>query len=365
MSNITEHIKNKIGKNLHNKPNHPLCILKNYIYKFFDTQNIKFEKFDDFEPYVSTEDNFDSLLIPKDHPARKKTDTYYVDDNIVLRTHTSAHQCQLMKQGFKNFLVSGDVYRKDEIDSCHYPVFHQMEGVRIVDYYSDINPQIELMEILSKLITYLFNTTQYEFKTDYFPFTEPSFEANVLYNEKWLEILGCGVIHTKILESVFGENKYKGWAFGLGLERLAMILFKIPDIRLFWTEDKKFTEQFSENKLNIFVPYPVLNNMTKDISFWLPNMEIEKDGENFGWTKINDFYELARNMFVDNVCEITIKDKFYNKKKDKYSYTLSIVFSPSGDYFNCKNQSEFNDYCNNVMNEFNKKVVEILSVELR
>ncbi len=92
-----------------------------------------FSLFDDLPPKVSTESNFDSLLIPQDHPSRSRSDTYYVDQNSVLRTHTSAHQVELLKSGAREFIMCGDVYRKDEIDSSHYPVFHQIEGMRIMD----------------------------------------------------------------------------------------------------------------------------------------------------------------------------------------------------------------------------------------
>jgi phenylalanyl-tRNA synthetase alpha chain len=133
---------------------------KYHIYKFLDSSPIKFNKFDKFSPNVSIKDNFDSLLIPQNHPARSKSYTYYIDDSNVLRTHTSAHQCQLMKEGYMDFLVTGDVYRKDDIDYCHFPVFHQMEGVRLVPFDSDINPEIELKTILANLLKYLFKTSE-------------------------------------------------------------------------------------------------------------------------------------------------------------------------------------------------------------
>jgi len=124
-SNIPKNVLQKIGFNLHNKQNHPICIMKEHIYKHFPNCTT----FDDLSPIVSVEDNFDKLLIPKDHPARSKTDTYFVNETEVLRTHTSAHQNNLLAQGYKNFLVTGDVYRKDSVDKYHYYTFHQMEGV--------------------------------------------------------------------------------------------------------------------------------------------------------------------------------------------------------------------------------------------
>lgn len=115
-SNIPSSIENKLGKNLHLKSDHPLGILKNHIYNYFQD----FETFDNLSPIVSIQDNFDLLRIPKDHPSRSKSDTYYVNENQVLRSHTSAHQNQLLKAGHSKFLVTGDVYRKDEIDRNHY-----------------------------------------------------------------------------------------------------------------------------------------------------------------------------------------------------------------------------------------------------
>lgn len=363
ISNIPDSIKAKIGKNLHNNSNHPLCILKNHIYKFFDSSQVKFDKFDDLDPVVSLENNFDSLLIPKNHPARSKSDTYYVDDTHILRTHTSAHQVELFKKGYKNFLVSSDVYRKDEIDHCHYPIFHQMEIVQLFDYYSNVNPEQELKKLLSNLIKYLFNTTCV-FSDDYFPFTTPSFEVNIDYNGKTLEVLGCGVIHETILNNTFGKCKYKGIAAGLGLERLCMILFKIPDIRLFWTDDNRFLNQFSNGTIKEFIPYPILDPIYKDISFWINESEITGDPTNFSWINLNNFYELIRNIFDDNISNVNLFDKFYNKKKNLYSHTFRLCFSPIGEYFDCNSASKFNEYCNSCMNKLQNEIIK-LDVTLR
>ena len=190
--NIPDSILTKVERKLHLNPNHPICIIKEHIYKYFDSlSDYNFKEYDDLSPYTDTTDNFDRLLIPKDHSSRSKSDTYYVTEYIVLRTHTSAHQNELFSKGITQFLVTGDVYRKDEIDRYHYPVFHQMEGVSIVP--SDKNPSTELKKILSGLTTYLFPNHAYRFNNDYFPFIEPSFEIEVEYKKDvWIEILGCG-----------------------------------------------------------------------------------------------------------------------------------------------------------------------------
>ncbi|KAL3351951.1 hypothetical protein AABB24_020178 [Solanum stoloniferum] len=117
---------------LHRRNQHPLGILKNAIYDYFDTNYPdKFDKFDDLCPIVSVRQNFDEVLVPADHVSRSYNDTYYVDSQTVLRCHTSAHQAELLRNGYTHFLDTGDVYRRDSIDSTHYPVFHQMEGVGV------------------------------------------------------------------------------------------------------------------------------------------------------------------------------------------------------------------------------------------
>jgi phenylalanyl-tRNA synthetase alpha chain len=313
-SNIPDFILQKIGKNLHNKIDHPIEIIKQHIYKYFDSlSDYKFPKFDTINPIVSVADNFDKLLIPKDHPARRKTDTYYVNENTVLRTHTSAHQAELLKQKYTCFLVTGDVYRKDEIDQFHYPVFHQMEGVA----QTTKDPAKELIKVLSGLIEYLFPKCEYRVKDDYFPFTHPSFEIEVKYKDKWLEVLGCGVVQPQIITDAGLTGDF--WAFGLGLERLALVLFEIPDIRYIWSDHPKFLDQFS-NITSKFHPYSLLPSITKDISFWIPE-------EN--WADENNFFQLLRNIGCEWIESVELKDKFYHKKQQQHSRMYRIKYSPS------------------------------------
>ena len=134
-NNVTDHIFEKIGYNLHKRPDHPLGIIKTVIEDYFDETFGKdtFTSFDDLYPVVTTFANFDSVLVPPDHVSRSANDTYYVDAENVLRCHTSAHQLEMLKDGATKFLVTGDVYRRDSIDATHFPVFHQMEGVRVFE----------------------------------------------------------------------------------------------------------------------------------------------------------------------------------------------------------------------------------------
>ena len=129
MGNVPATIRARIGRNLHNRPDHPVGITKRLIQSAFPG----YTTLDDLPPLVTVRENFDVLRIPADHTSRRTSDTYYEDEGHVLRTHTSAHQVQLLASGHERFLVTGDVYRKDEIDATHYPVFHQMEGVCLTD----------------------------------------------------------------------------------------------------------------------------------------------------------------------------------------------------------------------------------------
>ena len=126
-------------------------------------------------------------------------------------------------------------------------------------------------------------------RNDYFPFTDPSFELEVKFNGDWLEVLGCGVIHDEVLENsgLSSTEGNVGWAFGLGLERLAMILFSIPDIRLFWSTDDRFTSQFTDGVVKKFIPYSKYPECYKDVSFWLPESEDNKNAFH-----PNDVYEV-------------------------------------------------------------------------
>ena len=132
--------------------------------------------------------------------------------------------------------------------------------------------ETDLKQLLTGLARHLFGEVEMRWRDDYFPFTEPSFELDVLFQGDWMEVLGCGVIHKEVMANALQPHKH-GWAFGLGLERLAMVLFGIPDIRLFWSEDERFTTQFREGKITTFVPYSKFPMCYKDVSFWLPKEE--------------------------------------------------------------------------------------------
>ena len=187
--------------------------------------------------------NFEALNIPKNHPARDMHDTFYIDSEKLLRTHTSSVQIHSMKK-FKaplKIMTPGKVYRCDS-DPTHSPMFHQLEGL-----YIDENVSFcELKGILEKFISDYFNEDlETRFRPSYFPFTEPSAELDIKFRGKWLEVLGCGMVHKNVLKNVkINPKKYSGFAFGLGIERLAMLKYDIKDLRSFYENDLNFLRQF-------------------------------------------------------------------------------------------------------------------------
>ncbi len=200
--------------------------------------------------------NFEALNIPKDHPARDTQDTFYITDNILLRTQTSPVQVRVMeKQKPPIRIISpGRVFRSDAVDATHSPLFHQIEGL-VVD--KDIT-FADLKGTLETFIKRLYGEDSVvRFRPHHFPFTEPSAEVDVqcfsckgkgcrvCKNEGWIEILGCGMVHPKVLENCgIDPEVYSGFALGLGLERVAMRRYGVDDMRLFYENDTRFLSQF-------------------------------------------------------------------------------------------------------------------------
>ena len=187
--------------------------------------------------------NFESLNIPKDHPARDMQDTFYLDENRLLRTHTSPVQIRYLENNPPpvRIIAPGRVYRRDAVDATHSPVFNQVE-VLCLD--QDINFSHLRGTVLSFLKTF-FGDIPVRFRASYFPFTEPSAEVDVKWRGKWLEVMGCGMVDPKVLEKLgIDSEKWTGFAAGLGVERFCMVRHQIDDIRRFYTNDLRFLEQF-------------------------------------------------------------------------------------------------------------------------
>ena len=200
--------------------------------------------------------NFEALNIPKNHPARDEQDTFYINDSIVLRTQTSPVQVRVMEQGKLpiRMLAPGRVFRSDEVDATHSPSFHQIEGMVI-----DKNITFaDLKGTLEQFARELFGEdTKVKFRPHHFPFTEPSAEMDVscfkcggkgcsfCKGEGWIEILGCGMVHPRVLKmSGIDPEEYTGFAFGVGLERITLLKYEIDDMRLLYENDTRFLKQF-------------------------------------------------------------------------------------------------------------------------
>lgn len=199
--------------------------------------------------------NFEALNIPKNHPARDMQDTFYISENIVLRTHTSPIQVRFMEAHKPpvRIIAPGKVYRCDS-DLTHTPMFHQVEGL-LVDEIVSFG---DLKGLLTLFVQQMFDEkTDLRFRPSFFPFTEPSAEVDiqcvickgkgckVCSNTGWLEVLGCGMVHPAVFENVgYDTAKYSGFAFGMGVERIAMLTYGINDLRMFFESDIRFLRQF-------------------------------------------------------------------------------------------------------------------------
>lgn len=356
VTNIRSSLIPKIGISLHNMKHHPLNLLKqqivDYFYKNFINRqkNPVFSVYDSISPVVTLHQNFDSLLVPVDHVSRKPSESFYLNSQYMLRAHTSAHQSDLIRTGLNAFLVFGDVYRRDTIDSSHYPIFHQAEGVRLYrgqELFSKMNItgdyqifengeknetkqplhtkeavmilEHELKSTLESLAFELFGKdVETQWVDAYFPFTHPSWELEIKFQGEWLEVLGCGIMEQELLTAA-GAGDQIGWAFGLGLERLAMRLYSIPDIRQFWRyNDTGFMSQFAVKDPGTPIKYKEVSSYPQRIynmSFWLTD----------GYSE-NDFYDLVRNVGGDVVEQVRLTDDFYHPKKKRKSHCYEIVY---------------------------------------
>ena len=221
---------------------HPINQIKDFLIRLLS--NMGFEEV--HGPEIETEEfNFDMLNIKKSHPARQMLDTFYVESmKNVLRTHTSPVQIRSMLKSKPPiaFTSAGKVYRKDD-DATHLPMFHQVEGILVDESVTFAN----LKDLIHKILHELFgDNVEIRFRPSYFPFTEPSAEVDILSESgKWLEILGCGVVNPIVLENCnIDSNKYSGLAFGLGVERIAMLKYGVNDIREFYKSNLDFLAQF-------------------------------------------------------------------------------------------------------------------------
>jgi len=219
---------------------HPVTQTINEISDFFESIGFGIES----GPETETDYyNFEALNVPEDHPAKDMHDTFYLKDSGLLRTHTSPVQIRTMENNKPphRIICPGKVFRKDS-DLTHTPMFHQIEGLVVEEGASFA----QLKGLLNDFLEDFFGReVELRFRPSYFPFTEPSAEADIKWDKSWLEVLGCGMVHPNVLKMVgVDTRKYSGFAFGLGVERMAMLKYDIPDLRLFFENDYRFLKQF-------------------------------------------------------------------------------------------------------------------------
>ncbi len=286
--------------------------------------------------------NFDNIIIPEivpadvsfdlfnfapNHPARSTSDTYYVDKNNILRTHDTVmwyYYLQLPEikkkiaaQKELGVICYGKVYRKDEIDRRHMNIFHQMGGLYLVP---DTEKQLTLEDLktaLSNIVKGVFGPDiVYRFNTDTFPYTDPSLEVEVQIKGQWIEILGGGMPRKDVLKN-FGLEGYNGWAFGFGLERLAIIGMELPDIRLLWSDDERVKKQLKLG--TIYKEVSKFPAIVRDISFVVNKADFAP----------NNYFDLVRDVVGDLAEEMALVDEYENAKKfgeGKKSYAYRITY---------------------------------------
>ncbi len=268
---------------------------------------------------------FDLFNMPPEHPARSKSDTYYVDEGHVLRTHDTVFwyyylnnpeiKKRIANKEALGAICYGKVYRKDEIDARHMNVFHQFGGWYIApDDKQTITPD-DLKKAISEVATSVFGETNFRFYEHNFPYTDPSFEMEAEINGKWVEMVGSGMVRKSVLKEL-GLEGYHGWAFGFGLERLAIVSTELPDIRLLWSDDPRVTKQLKLGQK--FVEVSKYPPVVRDISFVVKNDFVP-----------NDYFDFVRELVPGIVEQVELLDKYENAAKfgeGKISYAYRITY---------------------------------------
>lgn len=277
---------------------------------------------------LSTKIAFDLFDFSADHPARNKSDTYFVDDGHILRTMTTvmwyyyfqqeAVKEKLVKKEPMGVFSYGKVYRKDEIDSEHMNVFHQIDAIYIAPKKTEPIDLETLKDVELKMVRAVFGDVESRFAEETFPYTHPSTEIEIKRDNNWLEILGSGVVKPSVLKMLGVDSSvYNGWAFGSGIDRWAMINMALPDIRLLWSTDERIKKQLVLGKTYSEVSkYPPV---VRDISFIVPKTFIT-----------NDYFDMVRDVVGDDVVEeVELLDTYENEEKfgtDKKSYAFRVTY---------------------------------------
>ncbi|KAH6885893.1 hypothetical protein B0T10DRAFT_86681 [Thelonectria olida] len=426
--NVPHNVLQATKAKLHVTNDHPISITRQIIQNNFPAPTFKY--YNDFSPVVSVAQNFDSLGFPPDHPGRSRSDTYYINQNTLLRTHTSAHQAETFRANKSDgYLIAADVYRRDAIDRSHYPIFHQMEGARTWDrnqvpngdvaaavwrdvenlpqhdiQVDDPNPvwdpetnplqelhhspeEVEaiaahLKQSLEAMVVDIFTRAQRARATlrakvevddtflkeeplqmrwveAYFPFTSPSWELEVFYDGNWFEVLGCGVVKQDLLINADAPSRL-GWAFGIGIDRIAMLLCDIIDIRTFWSRDKRFSQQFKgvSNNLNAlkqYVPFSRFPACPKDVAFWTESCRPGASDRQEPFHE-NDVMEIVREVAGDMVEDVTLRDRYEKYGRTSLAYRIT---------YRSLERTLTNREANEMQDKVREALVERLGVEIR
>lgn len=331
-------------------------------------------------------ETFDLFYFPEDHVARRPSDSYFLqktnnkDNNLLLRPHTTImwyhylvkwEWWEKLKKDWEIKLLSyWKTYRVDELDKNHHECFHQIDGLKISLKEKEIINQDTLKEVLSNTIKSIFwEKVEFRFNVDTFPYTTDSLEVEVKNGDKWLEVLWAGVVKWEVLEKLWIDStKYNWWAFWFGIERLAMALKKIPDIRIFWSDDKRILSQWG----NLETPYKEISQFPpvyKDISMIVEKSKFIIDEKEKNETKLtreteSNFFAITwiiRDIWDPLIEEVKIIDNFENDKKFgiyKKSITIKIVFRAI-------DRTLTNEEINKIYFEIRDKLSKELGFELR
>lgn len=283
---------------------------------------------------VPTDVSFDLFDFPPEHPARSKSDTYYVDEKNILRTHDTVFwyyylndptiKERIVKGESMGALCYGKVYRKDEVDTRHMNVFHQFGGWYIAPVSKKIEPE-DLHKALGEIVHAIFGPQmKFRINVDNFPYTDPSFEVEMNVKGtaaegpakgEWLELLGSGMPKASVLKKM-GVEGYHGWAFGFGIERPAIASMALPDIRLLWSTDERIKKQMVLGQ--VYKDVSKFPAAVRDISFVVPKTFVP-----------NDYFDTVRDIAGDLAEEVALIDKYENDEKfgaDKMSYAYRITY---------------------------------------
>lgn len=277
---------------------------------------------------MGTDIVFDLFDFPADHPARSRSDSYFIDDTHLLRTHTTVMWYYWLKEKSVREKIAagvacgalsfGKVYRKDEIDRKHMNVFHQIDGWYLAPKKEKVITIEDLKKVLVDIAQASFGPeVKYRFNPDTFPYTDPSLEMEIDKDGTWVEVLGAGVVKGSVLDNLGVDSSlWNGWAFGFGLERLAIISMELPDIRLLWSEDERVKTQLKLGQ--VFKDVSKYPPVVRDISFIVDKGFVP-----------NNYFDLVRDVVGDMAEQVALLDTYENEEKlgaGKVSYAYRITY---------------------------------------